>query len=167
MSRFYNDVVVYDGQGNLQIYGYPTTVFPPTDFHTATWVAGWIYIIGNLGYLGDRTIGETPVYRLNCSTFAIEKVTTCGEAPGWIHKHRAVLSHGQIHISGGKIWAIQQDKPTLVDHTEAYFLDLEQHCWHRVEYKSIFSDPHAKSFHLTKYESFLEVPRHLKAGVIH
>jgi hypothetical protein len=133
LSRFYNDVVVYDGQGNFQIYGYPTTVFPPTNFHTATWVAGWIYIIGNLGYLGDRTIGETPVYRLNCSTFAIEKVTTCGEALGWIHKHRAVLSHGQIHISGGKIWAIQQDKPTLVDHTEAYFLDLEQPCWHRVE----------------------------------
>jgi ankyrin repeat protein len=132
----YNDVVVYDGQGNFQIYGYPRTVFPPTDFHTATWVDGWIYIIGNLGYSSDRRIGETPIYRLNCITFAIEEVSTQGESPGWISSHRAVLRDRQLHISSGKVWAIQQDKPMLVDNTATYILDLDQHCWHRVEAES-------------------------------
>ncbi|MBD1824137.1 ankyrin repeat domain-containing protein [Cyanobacteria bacterium FACHB-DQ100] len=129
----YNDVVVYDGQGDFQIYGYPRTVFPPTDFHTATWVDGWIYIIGNLGYRDDRIIGETPIYRLNCMTFAIEQVTAVGEAPGWISGHRAVLQGRQIRVSGGQIWTIEQDQPTLVDNTAQSFLDLDQSCWHRVE----------------------------------
>jgi ankyrin repeat protein len=131
--HIYNDAVVYDGQGDFQIYGYPRTIFPPTDFHTATWVDGWIYIIGSLGYLSDRTIGQTPVYRLNCTTFAIEPVETNGEAPGWISKHRAVLSDRQIQISGGSIWTLQQDKPKLIEQNATYVLDLEQQCWHRVE----------------------------------
>jgi hypothetical protein len=42
----YNDVVVHDGKGDLQIYGYPREVFPPTDFHTATLCGDCIFIIG-------------------------------------------------------------------------------------------------------------------------
>lgn len=131
----YNDVVVYDGRGDFKIYGYPRAVFQPTDFHTATWVDGWIYIIGNLGYREDRIVGETPVYRLNCTTFEIEKVITTGECPSWISDHRAVLHVGvaspqenrQIHISGGQIW----DENTLIDNEAKYILDLNQCCWHQ------------------------------------
>ncbi len=129
----YNDVVVYDGQGDFKIYGYPTTVFLPTDFHTATPVDSWIYIIGNLGYGRDCTIGETPVYRLNCNTFAIEKIITCGESPGWISKHRAVLRDHKIYISGGEVWASQQEQPRLINDDTSYILDLNEHCWHRSE----------------------------------
>lgn len=81
----------------------------------------------------DRVIGETPVYRLNCHTFAIEKVMTSGDAPGWISEHRAVLCDCQIQISGGQIWTLQQGKPKLIQNSAQYILDLQQFCWHRVE----------------------------------
>jgi ankyrin repeat protein len=130
--HIYNDIVVYDGNGDFTIYGYPKDVFPPTDFHTATWVDGWIYIIGNLGYGDDRHIGETPVYRLNCTTFAIESVLTHGPAPGWISCHHAVLRDRHIAISGGQVWTQVEDKPTLVDNGAEYHFDLDHHCWQRI-----------------------------------
>jgi len=40
----YNDIVVHQGNGTYQIFGYPQDVFPPTDFHTATLVGEYIYI---------------------------------------------------------------------------------------------------------------------------
>ena len=46
--------------GDLRL---PRSVFPPTDFHTATLVGDDIYMVGSLGYLGTRRYGETPVYR--------------------------------------------------------------------------------------------------------
>jgi ankyrin repeat protein len=127
----YNDVVVYDGRGDFQIYGYPRDVFPPTDFHTATWVDGWIYIIGNVGYDEDRLVSETPVYRLNCTTYEIEKVITTGECPSWIGCHQATLQDRQIHISGGKIDVIDQDTLTYIDNQTEYIFNLQQYCWYR------------------------------------
>ena len=127
----YNDVVVYDGLGNFQIYGYPRDVFPPTDFHTATLVDDWIYIVGNIGYQDERIVGKTPVYRLNCTTFAIELVITTGECPGWISHHYAVVRDRQIHISGGQIYVIEQGKPSGLDNQTDYILDLNECCWYR------------------------------------
>lgn len=128
----YNDIVVYDGRGDFQIYAYPRDVFPPIDYHTATWVDGWLYIIGNLGYLSDRIVEKTPVYRLNCTTFEIEPVITTGDCPGWISHHRAVVRDRQIHISGGKIDEIEQDKHIGIDNQTEYILDLNECYWHRV-----------------------------------
>ena len=86
----YNDVFVHGVDGSIAIYGYPESVFPPTDFHTATLVGGSVYVIGSLGYQGTRRFGETPVYRLDVRTFAIERLGPTGEAPGWIFGgHRA------------------------------------------------------------------------------
>ncbi|BAZ40570.1 ankyrin [Calothrix sp. NIES-4101] len=85
----YNDVVVHQGDGTFTIFGYPQDIFPPTDFHTATLVEKYIYIIGCLGYRNERICEYTPVYRLNCHTFNIEKVETNGEKPGWISQHQA------------------------------------------------------------------------------
>lgn len=31
----YNDVIVHQGDGSFDIYGYPADIFPPTDFHTS------------------------------------------------------------------------------------------------------------------------------------
>jgi ankyrin repeat protein len=129
----YNDVVVYDGRGDFTIYGYPQEIFPPTDFHTATPIDNWIYIIGNLGYHSDRIVGETPVYRLNCTTLAIEAVVTQGNSPGWISNHRAVLQGRHIHISGGSVWTTQHEKPTLIDNENQYVLEVDRGFWHRIE----------------------------------
>src|SRR5207253_4004449 len=68
----YNDVVIHDGQGDFQIYGYPREVFPPTDFHTATLCGNSIYVIGCLGYPEQRQQGFTPVYRLTLESWQIE-----------------------------------------------------------------------------------------------
>jgi ankyrin repeat protein len=126
----YNDVVVYDGRGNFAIYGYPKDVFPPTDFHTATPIDDWIYIIGNLGY---EIYDETPVYRLNCTTWAIEAVVTQGESPGWISDHRAILQGRHIHISGGSLWTMQDEKSTRIDNENQYVFDVDRGFWQRID----------------------------------
>ncbi|MCO6454501.1 MAG: ankyrin repeat domain-containing protein [Pirellulaceae bacterium] len=100
----YNDVVVHRGQGQFELYGYPEHVFPPTDFHTATLIWPHIYLIGNLGYVHQRRPGETPVYRLSCESWSIERLDSSGQAPGWIHRHRAELrANGTILVRGGQI----------------------------------------------------------------
>jgi len=101
--NIYNDVVVHDGMGGVEVFTYPDKAFPPTDFHTATLLEDSILIIGSLGYQQDRRVGETQVLRLNLSDFSISKVETTGDAPGWISRHEAVLEDDRIVVSGGKI----------------------------------------------------------------
>jgi hypothetical protein len=121
----YNDVVVHDGQGNFQIFGYPRAVFPPTDFHTATLVDDYIYIIGRLGYYQCRTYHQTPIYRLDCRSYQIEPVITTN-SPGWIYKHRAeYLESGVIVISGGSIEDAKESKENSIE----YQLNLETLAW--------------------------------------
>lgn len=129
----YNDVVVYHGDGNFQILGYPRDIFPPTDFHSATLVGEYIYIIGNLGYSSERISGETPVYRLHCDTFKIEKIETTGEKPGWISRHKAVYKQSsQIYITGGKVCIMIDEKQEYLDNLVDYTLDLKNFNWVRV-----------------------------------
>jgi ankyrin repeat protein len=124
----YNDVVVHNGDGTFDIFGYPEQVFPPTDFHSATYHAPYIYIIGNLGYREQRQPGITPIFRVHCGTWAIERVHSRGENPGWIHDHKATLvAESQILISGGKVVAeVDQD---LVDNSIGYVLNLNTFTW--------------------------------------
>jgi hypothetical protein len=125
----YNDVVVYDGLGNFQIFGYPQDVFPPTDFHSTTLVKDYIYIIGNLGYRPERRYSQTPVYRLDCRNYQIEPVMTTGNNPGWIYKHQAVYQEpGLIMISGG-ITVKGTQKEDSVPNEAEYFLDLKTLVW--------------------------------------
>lgn len=98
----YNDVTVFDGKGGVAIYSYPAADFPPTDFHTATLIGDAIYIVGCLGYQRERRPGTTPVYRLDLATYRITAVTTKGECPGWIYKHKArAIGADAIAVSGG------------------------------------------------------------------
>ncbi|MEM6330024.1 MAG: ankyrin repeat domain-containing protein [Planctomycetota bacterium] len=101
----YNDVVVHDGAGGFDVYGYPRKVFPPTDFHTATLVDRCVYLIGCLGYPEDRRPGFTPVFRLRLDDWGIECVETHGEMPGWIFRHRAAFDPDAnvIRVSGGSV----------------------------------------------------------------
>ncbi len=129
----YNDVIVAQGDGDLQIYGYSEDVFPPTDFHSATLVGEYIYIIGSLGYLDQRICHHTPVYRLHCETFTIEKVETSGENPGWIHRHTACYEEpNKISISGGEIFSIVNQEQELLANANSYTLDLKNFRWTRV-----------------------------------
>jgi Ankyrin repeats (3 copies) len=121
----YNDVVVHDGQGNFQIFGYPQAVFPPTDFHTATLVGDYIYIIGRLGYYQSRNYQQTPVYRLDCRSYQVEPVVTTN-SPGWINGHRAeYLESRVIVITGGAIEDAKESKENSIE----YQLDLETLTW--------------------------------------
>lgn len=101
----YNDVVVRGADGTIDVYGYPKDVFPPTDFHSATLTGNQIIVIGSLGYPAEREPGTTPVACLDLDTFAMSRVTSSGVAPGWIHRHEALLSEDgrAIVVRGGKI----------------------------------------------------------------
>jgi len=129
----FNDVVVHHGDGTFDILGYPRDVFPPTDFHTATLVGQFIYIIGNLGYADERQPGVTPVYRLDIQTLAIERVGSSGDNPGWISQHKAALRGREIHIRGGKLWIDNGDARDYVDNPDDYVLDLDTFAWRRLQ----------------------------------
>ena len=124
----YNDVFVREIDGTIRIFGYPKSIFPPTDFHTATLVGEGIYIIGNLGYHDERQIGTTPVYRLDTNSMRIDKIETKGECPGWIWKHRAQLTaNGEILIQRGKIFNAPGAEDTEL--TSRHILDLSTREW--------------------------------------
>src|SRR5262249_46606129 len=98
----YNDVVIHDGKGDFQIFGYPRERFPATDFHTATLCEGAIYLIGCLGYPEQRQEGFTPVYRLTLESWAMHPVATTGQMPGWIHRHRSCYQpdRNSVRVTG-------------------------------------------------------------------
>lgn len=124
----YNDVVVHD-RGRFDIYGYPEDVFPPTDFHSATRLGSWIYLIGSLGYSGSRQFGATPVYRLDCRNWAMERLDCEGDSPGWIHGHRARgLSSDRIEIRGG---LVDDGENELRPSSQRYVLDVSARRWSR------------------------------------
>jgi hypothetical protein len=128
----YNDVFVQEPDGAIAIFGYPETVFPPTDFHTATLVDGAIYVIGSLGYQGSRRFGETPIFRLDLGTFRMQRLETRGDAPGWIHKHRAELTAPrEIGVRGGTIAVPRDGQEEHELNTAAFVLDLDRLAWRR------------------------------------
>jgi ankyrin repeat protein len=129
----FNDVVVHHGDGTFDIFGYPREIFPPTDFHTATLVGEYIYIIGNVGYPRDRKYGKTQVHRLNIKTLAIEEIQTSGNNPGWISDHKATLRNDrEIHIRGGKICLTNDGKEDYIDNPSEYVLNLHTFVWNKI-----------------------------------
>ena len=111
----YNDVIVLraalgesavtEQSGTVEIYGYPASVFPPTDFHSATLIGNRICVIGCLGYQDTREIGRTPVLVLDARTLRVEPVPTHGEGPGWVSRHHAAYDAAtdSITVRGGKV----------------------------------------------------------------
>ena len=128
----YNDVIVFHPDSKIAIFGYPKNVFPPTDFHSATLVGESIYIIGSLGYLGERVPGFTPVYRLDCASLEITTLETYGDNPGWISRHEAHLdAQGtKILIRGGKV--VPEDVTKYEDNFQSYQLDLVTLNWQKL-----------------------------------
>jgi ankyrin repeat protein len=129
----YNDVFVFEPNGAITIFGYPETVFPPTDFHSATLVGKFIYVIGCLGYAAARGGEQTPVHRLDLETMRFDAVETTGESPGHIYKHRAeAINSTEIRVWGGKRESVAQPKNVHEDNQQSYVLDLERRNWRRV-----------------------------------
>ena len=131
----YNDVVIHDGRGDFEIYGYPAEVFPPTDFHSATLVGEWIYIVGSLGYADQRRAGQTPVYRLRVDSWEIEPVATAGEMPGWIHRHRTqwIPERNALLVFGGTLHQLDSEgESELVENESPFELDLRTLRWRRL-----------------------------------
>lgn len=88
-----------------------------------------IYVVGNLGYLQQRISGETPVYRLDLDTWAIERIDCQGENPGWIHGHKAGLAgDDKLAIRGGHL---DDGSNKLVDNLHEFVLDLTTRRWTR------------------------------------
>src|SRR6185437_7810011 len=127
----YNDVVVFTSE--VEIYGYPAEVFPPTDFHTATLVQNQLFVIGSLGYQNARHIGETPVYIVDLSDYRISKMHTSGEAPGWIHDHGADFGpNGVITVRGGQIVHEQNGRQVFQRNFDDYSLNVRSAEWRRL-----------------------------------
>ncbi|WP_372364840.1 ankyrin repeat domain-containing protein [Candidatus Uabimicrobium sp. HlEnr_7] len=131
----YNDVFVFSGKDNIDIYTYPEEVFPDTDFHTATLVGEYIYIIGNLGYPEERRPGFTPVYRLNINSMVIDTVKTSGKMPGWIHDHKAYFDDklNVITVKGGQQLIGKKKRRSFVANTNSYQLCLKNSRWRVVK----------------------------------
>ena len=117
----YNDVVVFDKsppekEEDITIYGYPTTVFLPTDNHTATYVPGYecIYIIGGIGYMNSRHRKEVVVQCLDLGDFSIREVKTKGEKPGaYLANHTAQLLPAENGATGKIRVILSQEEPAI------------------------------------------------------
>jgi hypothetical protein len=126
----YNDIVLNSQPGEFCIFGYPEEVFRPTDFHSATYVNGYLYIVGGLGYHGKRIFGCTPVYRVSCETWSIQSVSTSGQNPGWIYEHNAhFVGPKRIVVTGGKVCSEQDSEEVHNENRSTYTLDLVTMLW--------------------------------------
>jgi ankyrin repeat protein len=129
----YNDAFVHEPNGRISIYAYPEKLFPPTDFHTATLIGSYIYVIGSLGYHGAREYGHTPVFRLDTETFAIEKLDATGAAPGWIYGHAAKKrSPNEIEIASGKIVTSDGNEEQYTKNERTFVFAIESRTWRMI-----------------------------------
>jgi hypothetical protein len=156
----YNDVVVLrpaPGEdwvtlqsGEVEIYGYPQSVFEPTDFHSATLVENTIYIIGSLGYETSRQPNRTPVMALDTETYRMARVETTGPEPGRIYEHHASYDAARhaITVRGGSIWSVAEEAE--IRHAGATRLYLNKMRWELIA----VTEKHRK-FLLKGHDDFL------------
>jgi hypothetical protein len=130
----YNDVIVLESDDSISIFGYPKEAFPPTDFHSSTFIEDRILIIGGLGYIDERQPGFTPVYWLDCNTYQIEAFKTIGENPGWIWEHKAELNvdNKTVTVKGGELYLGGNSKKDSKKNRSVYSLDLVTGLWRKL-----------------------------------
>ena len=128
----YNDLVVLTPSNQIEIYGYPAEIFPPTDFHTATLVQNGLFVIGSLGYKHARRPGETLVHKVDLSSYEISVMQVSGDNPGWIYKHQAAFgADGVITIRGGQVIEEHDGKQVYRRNFDEYSLDVCSGVWRR------------------------------------
>lgn len=131
--HIYNDVVTISPDGEVSIMGYPKSVFPPTDFHSATLVGADLYLVGRLGYPEDRRQRIESVHVLDTGNYRIRTLQTSGQAPPWLHEHVAELDAdgGRILVRGGKV--LHNEFPILIENLDLWTLRISDGAWTRVE----------------------------------
>lgn len=131
--HIYNDVVAIASDGDIAILGYPKSVFPPTDFHSASLIGSDLYIVGRLGYPEDRRPRIESVHILDTDDYRMRTLKTSGEAPPWLHRHAAeVDSDGsRILIRGGRV--LEETLPVLIENLDCWELRVADGIWTRVE----------------------------------
>lgn len=126
----YNDVIVTDGAGQTEIFGYSEDVFPPTDFHTATLVEDRIIVIGGLSHRKLRK-DKVQLLALDTGDYRFERLDATGEAPPWLYEHSAEnMEDGTIVVRGGLM--IDQRLPMSVENIDDWRLDLGTLRWDRL-----------------------------------
>lgn len=131
--HIYNDVVVFGPEGEIEIYGYPKEVFPPTDFHSATLVGDELIIVGCLGNVTARRPGCTPVYSISMKSYRVSELSTCGTAPGWIFEHATeLLANSIISVRGGQRVELKDGKQRFKRNNEEYSLDIATGAWTQI-----------------------------------
>jgi hypothetical protein len=129
----YNDVIVFLSDGEIEIYGYPKEIFPPTDFHSATLLGDRIIVVGCLGNRGDRSPGFTPVYCVDTRDYSISELTTGGKPPGWIFKHVAKpMGDGVIRVHGGQLVECEGEQQLFRRNNEEFELDTKSRTWTQI-----------------------------------
>jgi len=129
----YNDLVVFGPDEQIEIYGYPRAVFPPTDFHTATLVGDKIIIVGCLGNVGERRPGLTPVYSVDTGSYQISGLIGSGTMPGWISRHTAELTGDRLLvIRGGQFVESKDGRQRFKRNSEEFLLDAATGAWIQV-----------------------------------
>lgn len=126
----YNDVIVRHPDGRIEVLGFPEDIFPPTDFHSATWMDGQLVLIGNLGYTQQREVGKTQILIIDTYTWKIRNQPSAGEGPGWIHRHEAAMEDGFIIVRGGMVWTATNGG--LVENFDDWRLCLNTWNWERL-----------------------------------
>lgn len=128
----YNDVIVQHSDGKVAIFGYPSSSFRPTDFHSATAIDGdqTILLIGSIGYSDQRNVGRTQIYALNTETLKIREINSSENGPGWINKHKATVSDDGISIviRGGEV--LSDDG--FLENIDEWSLSLSDFQWTRL-----------------------------------
>jgi hypothetical protein len=154
----YNDVIVRDSEGQIEILAYPESHFPRTDFHSASLVEDEteIVLIGNLSdQQGDVDRPKTQVFVFDVETKLFERLETSGIGPGLIHHHDAkyvdsdhsvVISNGCKYVKGVRLESVNDWK-----------LDLVSGAWSRLtdnKWKKVFiRRTDRQAHHLFSYES--------------
>lgn len=129
----YNDVVVLHRDYRVEIFCYPESIFPPTDFHSATLVGSELILIGSIGYPSQRHYGRTQVLRLDTDTLRISRLETKGDGPGWIHDHSATkCDANSLHVSGGKTLHLIEGREHRVNNATEFVLNLTTLKWRKI-----------------------------------
>jgi len=128
IEQFLTDATAVEGAtpDEIDMYGYPTDVFPPTDYHTATYHKDeesgkeYVFIIGGVGYLGGPHREATLTHRLDLQDFSIQRMGTTGDKPPAGSKREA-----------------RKDGDTIVYVTEEsdYMLSLTDMRWSKTQWE--------------------------------
>ena len=133
----YNDVVLFRSPDDFDVFTYPVDVFPPTDAHSATLIGDELWLIGNVGYAGERGEG-VQVLVLDLKTMKMRRQATRGDDPGWLGRQRAryvadehavVIGPGFDYRDRGEVTT----RPARLSLTDATWRTVEPEAlpWHR------------------------------------